>query len=513
MQIDKNLPDNINELKKLFVKTIQENQQIIQNKDHEIQSLKDIILLLQRRKYAPTSEKNPHQADMFNELEDTKIDDHDSAEEITEDEKETITYERRKGKRKPLPASLPRIDEIIDLPEEEKIGMKYVGDEITEQLEIEPAKVFVKRTIRKKYAPIDQLSSETFKIAPLPPQLLPKTMASASLIAYIITAKYVDALPLYRQEKIFERINAELTRQTMCRWLIKVSNLVVPIYNLLQDKLLERNYIQFDETTTQVLNEDGKKATSKSYMWVRHAPGENPIVLYDYAPTRSGQVPLELLAGFRGYLQVDGYDGYSRACEEYKLIRVGCWDHCRRKFFDASKTSGGKGVGKKALDMIKKLYKIEEEIKELSEDKIIIIRQQKSAPILDEFKKWIDKLRGKITPKSVAGKAVHYAFNEWKYLSVYITNGNINISNAWVENAIRPFCIGKKNWLFSSTVDGAKASAMFYSLIETAKKNGIEPFDYCVPQKAISWMREGPSESAYRSRFQTTISSVVKEAA
>ena len=356
MQIDK-LPDNINELKKLFVKTIQENQQIVQNKDQEIQSLKDIILLLQRKKYAPTSEKNPHQSEMFNELEATQIDDADSA----EDENETITYERKKGKRKPLPASLPRIDEIIDLSEEEKKGMKYIGDEITEQLEITPAKVVVKRTIRKKYAPIDQLSDETFKIAPLPPQLLPKTMASASLIAYIITAKYVDALPLYRQEKIFERINAELTRQTMCRWLIKVSNLVVPIYNLLQDILLEKNYIQFDETPTQVLNEDGKKATSKSYMWVRHAPGENPIVLYDYAQTRSGQVPLELLAGFSGYLQVDGYDGYSQACEQYGLIRVGCWDHCRRKFFDASKTSGGKGVGKKALDMIKKLYKIEEE--------------------------------------------------------------------------------------------------------------------------------------------------------
>ena len=473
MQIDK-LPDNINELKKLLVQTIQENQQIVQNKDQEIQSLKDIILLLQRKKYAPTSEKNPHQSEMFNELEATQIDDTDSA----EDEKETITYERKKGKRKPLPASLPRIDEIIDLSEEEKKGMKYIGDEITEQLEITPAKVVVKRTIRKKYAPIDQLSDETFKIAPLPPQLLPKTMASASLIAYIITAKYVDALPLYRQEKIFERINAELTRQTMCRWLIKVSNLVVPIYNLLQDILLEKNYIQFDETPTQVLNEDGKKATSKSYMWVRHAPGENPIVLYDYAQTRSGQVPLELLAGFSGYLQVDGYDGYSQACEQYGLIRVGCWDHCRRKFFDASKTSGGKGVGKKALDMIKKLYKIEEEIKEFSADEKIIIRQQKSAPILNEFKKWIDELRGKITPKSVAGKAVHYAFNEWKYLSVYITNGNINISNVWVENAIRPFCIGKKNWLFSATVDGAKASAMFYSLIETAKKNGIEPFDY-----------------------------------
>lgn len=463
MQIE-SLPDNVDELKKLLLK---QNQ--------EIQILKDTIVILQRKKYAPTSERIEGQAYLFNELEDTAASDDEVA---SEEEKIKVTYERKKGKRAPLPASLPREDIIIDIPEEEKVGMKHIGDEISEKLEITPAKVFVKRIVRKKYAPIDETTDAAIKIAPLPAQLLPKTMASASLIAYILTAKYVDAMPLYRQEKMFERICAELTRQTMARWIIQVSKKVIPIYNLLQEILLARNYIQFDETPTQVLKEDGKKATSKSYMWVRHSPGDKPIVLFDYSPTRSGDVPLELLSGFSGFLQVDGYDGYGRACREYNLTRVGCWDHCRRKFYDALKSSNGKGVGKTAIDMIKKLYKIEEEIADLPADRKLEMRKEKAEPILKEFKEWIDKIYGKVTPKSIAGKAVSYAYNEWKYLSAYTMDGNLNISNAWVENAIRPFCLGKKNWLFSASVEGAEASAMFYSLIETAKKNNIDPFDY-----------------------------------
>jgi hypothetical protein len=264
----------------------------------------------------------------------------------------------------------------------------------------------------------------------------------------------------------------------MARWLIKVSDQLVPLYNLLQGKLLSKTYLQMDETTVQVLKEDGKKATSKSYMWVRHAPGEQPILLFDYAPRRSGSIPMELLEGFKGYLQVDGYDGYSSACEQYKLDRLGCWDHCRRKFFEASKTSNGKGIGKKGIDRIKKLYKIEDKIRHFLPEEKKKIRQEKSLPILEEFKNWIDELQGKITPKSRAGKAIRYACNEWKYLVRYVEEGSLNISNAWVENAIRPFCVGRKNWLFSASVNGAKASAMYYSLIETAKMNGLDPFDY-----------------------------------
>lgn len=453
---------------------ILELKKIIILKDRQISDLLDTIKILQRKKFAPSSESSKEPDQIFNELEEIAEGDEGKDEE-SEDEPD-LPSKKKRGKRKPLAEDLPRIETIIDLSDEEKIGMKFIGEEISEQLVIEPAKIYVKRIIRKKYAPID--NTGVIKVAPLPATLLPKSMASASLIAYILTAKFVDALPLFRQEKILARISADVTRQSMARWVIQVSDIVVPLYNLLQDRLLGRDYMQMDETTTQVLNEVGKKATSKSYMWVRFAPGEFPIVLYDYAPTRAGTVPLELLEGFSGALQVDGYDGYASACDQYGLNRLGCMDHCRRKFFDASKTSGGKNIGKKGVNLIDKLYEIEEKIENLSLEERYSIRQEKSVPLLVEIKSWIDEVRSEITPKSVAGKAIHYAFNEWQYLIKYTENPAYNISNILIENAIRPFALGRKNWLFSASVDGAKASAMFYSLIETAKKNGLEPFDY-----------------------------------
>ena len=484
----KDLPNDINELKDLLMASIASKESDLSAKELEIKSkdleitakeleisqLRDTILLLQRKKFGPQSEKSKHQLNLFNELED--IIDTDLKED--QNNEQEITYKRKRGKRKPLPDDLPRVDEIIDLPEEEKKGMKCIGEEISEKLEITPAKIFVRRIIRKKYAPIDNDSVKEIVTAVVPEELLPKSMASTSLIAYIITAKYCDALPLYRQEKIFARISAEITRQSMSRWLIKVSEKLMPLYNLLQDKVLDSTYLQMDETRVQVLKENGKKATSKSFMWIRHLPGVNPIVLYDCSPTRSGQVPIELLYGFSGYLQVDGYDGYARACDEYKLKRVGCWDHARRKFVDAAKTSNGKGIGKKGVYKIKAIYKIEKEIRHKSPEEKKQIRKQCALPLLNGFEDWIDELRSKITPKSTAGKAINYAFNEWKYLVSYIEDGRINISNAWVENAIRPFCLGRKNWLFSSSVEGAQASAMYYSLVETAKLNGLDPFDY-----------------------------------
>ncbi|MDH5580787.1 MAG: IS66 family transposase [Bdellovibrionales bacterium] len=433
---------------------------ILRRKEEEINGLRDIINLLQRKKYASQSEVvDSKQLGMFNELEDI-------IEEDQGPKKEKIKYERSKKRRTRIPDSLPRIEKFIDLPDEEKVcphdgsSLKEIGEEISEQLEIIPAKIQVIKTIRKKYA--CPCCDEGLKTAPHEAQLLPKTMATPSLIAYIIIAKFADALPLYRQEVMFARIGALLTRQSMARWLIDVSNKLIPLYNLLEERLLEREYVQMDETRIQALKEDGKKATSKSYMWVRHAPGVSPIVLYDYDPSRSGSVPLKLLDGFKGYLQADGYDGYEPACNEYNLIRLGCMDHCRRKFHDAFKTGGGKGIGKKALVYFKKLYKIEDQIKDYSPEKKKELRDEKSRPILEEMKGWIDDIREKITPSSVAGKAITYAFNEWKYLIPYLDDGNLNISNSWVENKIRPFCVGRKNWLFSTSVDGANASAILF---------------------------------------------------
>lgn len=474
------LPDDIQELKK---RVIELHNQVVQ-KDQKINHLQDMVNLLQRKKYAPQSEQvNWDQMGLFNEMEDLANAPTEEEDSEIEDEKETITYERtKKKKRARLPENLPREEVIIDLEEKDKVcvhdgaTLKKIGEEVSEKLEIIPAKVFVKKTIRYKYA--CPCCDEGMKTAPAPKSLLPKTMASPSLIAYMIIAKFMDGLPLYRQEKIYDRIGVTITRQSMARWLIDVSQKLMPLYNLLQEDLLSRHYLNMDETTVQVLKEDGKKATSKSYMWVRYASGINPIVLYDFFPTRSGQVPLELLEGFSGYLQVDGYDGYSRVCEKNKLTRLGCMDHARRKFKDAFSTSGGKDIGKRALVFFKTLYKIEDDIEKMTPDEKKKIRQEKSKPILEEMKKWVDDKRSKITPQSVSGKAINYFYNECKYLIGYLEDGMLNISNCGVENKIRPFAIGRKNWLFSDSVEGAKSSAMFYSLIETAKANNVEPFDW-----------------------------------
>lgn len=471
------LSNNVPELKKLII-----------SQYNEIQELKDKINLLQKKQFAPKSEaKCSEDLGLFNEAEeldkDNQVDaEDDKEEEANEEQPDEQKKKKKKKRRTRLPDHLPRQEIIIDLEDKDKI-CKYdgatlvkIGEEVSEKLVIIPAKAIVEKTIRIKYG--CPCCDESLKTPPAPVTILPKSMASASLVAYIVIAKYMDGLPLYRQEAMFLRIGIELNRQSMARWVIQVSLKLMPLYNLLQDLALEEIYLQMDETPVQVLKEDGKKATSKSYMWVRYTSGINPIVLFNYSPSRSGEVPIELLRGFKGHLQVDGYDGYARVCEENKLIRVGCNDHARRKFDEAFKTSGGKDIGKKGLIFYKALYKIEERIENYSPEDKLKVRQEESKKIFLEMKSWVDDKRGKITPQSVGGKAINYFYNEYKYLSVFLEDGKINISNCGVENKIRPFAIGRKNWLFSASVDGADASAMFYSLIETAKANDVAPFDW-----------------------------------
>ena len=337
-----------------------ESEKKLRDREKEIDACKETIRLLQRKKYAPQSEVvNSHQLSLFNEAED--IFEKEKAEVKDDDEDTPTNYKSKKPKRRPrIPKSLPRVEKIIALDGKDRIcphdgtELEEIGEESSEQLEIIPAQVRVIKTIRKKYA--CPRCHGGVKIPELPPALLPKSMASPSLIAYIIMAKYGDSLPLYRQERIFERMGIIIARQTMARWLVNISLELIPLYNLLQERLLEDDYLQMDETTIQVLKEEDRKATSKSYIWARHRPGNYPIVLFDYAPTRKGDIPRKLLEGFKGYLQCDGYDGYQGVCQENNLVRVGCMDHCRRKFYDAYKAAGKKkGVGRKGSHFFKKI--------------------------------------------------------------------------------------------------------------------------------------------------------------
>jgi len=357
----------------------------------------------------------------------------------------------------------------------------HISEEVSEQLDIVPAVVQVIQHRRKKYA--CKTCEGKIKTAALPKQPIPKSNASPGLLAHIAVAKYQDGLPLFRMETIFGRLGIHLPRNTQANWMIKCSELLQPLYNLLNDQLLASGYIHTDETPVQVLNEPNKSPESKSYMWIRKTGDPNQkIILFDYASSRRADVAQSLLPDYQGYLQTDDYAGYNRVAKTEDIIQLGCFAHARRKFIDAQKvTPSKKGQVSKAdmaVEMIKKLYAIEKAIKDKSRDEKYSVRQEKSKAQLEKIKSWLDKALLNTLPKGKTGEALAYMYKNWEKLTVYIKDGRLNIDNNPVENAIRPFAIGRKNWLFSDSQKGAKASAILYSLIETAKANDLEPYIY-----------------------------------
>jgi len=411
--------------------------------------------------------------------------------EQPEEEIVIAAHTRKKKGRKALPADLPRIDVIHDLDDEEKqcncgTEKERIGEEVSEQLEYIPPKLRVIRNIRYKYACKNcegvEDENPTIAIARMPDQIIPKSIATPGLLAHILTAKFADALPFYRQEKQFSRLGIELPRATMCNWGIKVADACDILLDIMQDEILKGPLINIDETTLKVLKSPRK---SKSYVWVfRGGPLDKPIILFQYHPTRSGDAAVNFLKGYEGIVQTDGYCGYDFLDEESNIIHAACWVHARRKFKAVTKVAGNKNNpssnAKAALKYISKLYKIEKDARQenLSATELHQKRQASAVPILDEFKKWLDHRVEKVPPKSLLGKAIHYTLNQWTRLNQYTENGIIKPDNNLVENAIRPFVVGRKNWLFSGSPRGAHASAMIYSLIETAKANSLEPYWY-----------------------------------
>lgn len=448
-----------------------------------VSALEEYIRLERLRRFAAKSEKVSGQYELFNEAELC-----DAAEEALAEQdaaRESPSAQRRKPGRKPLPAELPRICIEHDLADEDKYcpcgcALSAIGEVTSEQLDIVPAQIRVLVNVRKQYA--CRQCDSTLKTAALPAQPIPKSNASPGLLAHIAVAKYQDALPLYRLEAILGRSGVELPRNTLALWMIRAGELIQPLINLLNDTLLSYPILHCDETRVQVLKEDGKPATSHSYMWVRvGGPPTQPIRLFHYADSRSGAVAAELLAGYRGYLHTDDYAGYNGVAAP-GIIRLGCWAHARRKFVEAQKAAAGpKGRAGKAdlaISLIGKLYAVERRIQHLDPDTRHRLRQSDSVPLLQTLRDWLDNTLHTTLPKGLLGKALAYLDKNWSRLTVYVEDGRLSIDNNLAENAIRPFVVGRKNWLFSASVAGAKASANLYSLIETAKANGLEPYVY-----------------------------------
>ncbi len=495
MDVDlKSLPDDASLPKDIVLSLVNEIEVKYQEKIHYLQ---EQLRLFKNELFGRSTERrtlpHPDQLPLF------KGEDDHGAEQAQKPETIVIAaHERKKRGRKPLPKDLPRIDIIHDLSDDEKqcacgARLSCIGQEVSEKLDYIPARLRVERHIRLKYACKSCEGVEddgpTVKIGPAPVQLIPKSNASVGLLAHIAVSKFADGLPLYRQQKIFDRLGIELPRATMANWMVAAARCCSGLIDLLQVEIRSGPLINIDESPLQVLNEAGRANTSKSYMWVfRGGQSEHPLLLYQYQPTRSGKTALAFLDGYRGYIQSDDFSGYDHLDQKSGIVHLGCWAHARRKFVKVvkvrkkhrSKRANPKSLADEALDYIGNLYRIEKQARrlQLEPDQIHKLRQQKTKPLLDKFKDWLEAKRPLTPPKGLLGQAISYALANWEKLIIFIEDGRLRPDNNLVENAIRPFVIGRRNWLFAGSPDGARASACFFSLIETAKANGLEPYAY-----------------------------------
>lgn len=460
-------------------------QQEIEHKNNQIQKqkayidqLEEFIRNLRHKQFSASSEvQNDLQVSLFDEIET------DTAQPLETESIAVAAHRRQPQKAARIPAALPREEIVHDLPDADKIcphdgtPLKCIGAETSEQLDIVPAQIRVLRHLRNRYA--CPCCEQYMITASKPKQPIEKSMAAPGLLAYVATQKYVDALPLYRQTEIFKRIGVGLDRTTLANWMAACGKLIQPLINLIHEKMCEQPVLHMDETRVQVLNEPGRAAQSQSYMWVLRSLAK-PAVLYRYAQSRSGDIAKELLSEYRGALMVDGYEGYNAVCATQNLTRLGCWAHARRKFIEAQKAQGENRTGKadQALTYIQQLYRIEQLAKEQTPEERYVLRQTQAQPILDKLRQWLERSVPHTPPQTLLGKALYYLPHQWPHLIRYIDDGEYPIDNNAAENAIRPFVIGRKNWLFSASQSGAVASANLYSLIETAKANDREPYAY-----------------------------------
>ena len=474
--IDKNMEKQV-DMSKL---SSLDMHQVIADKDEQINKLttklnwfEEQFNLLKSKHFAKSTEKKSIiQPQLFDESDEEVQDDNEQA-------KETITYTRAKPNRKSKnldTSQLPREKHYIDLPEEEKLCtcgacLEKFGEETKEELVFQPATLKVIEHIRAKYT---CRRCETIKMPKAIELPLLKSKAGTSLLAEIILNKYSYHLPLYRQREKFSTLQIDIPDNTLGGWVMRSAEQLEPLGDAFWQQLASVNLLQVDETPVKVLKPD-----KKAYMWLYHCylPGKR-FVIFDFNLSRASEVVNERLKHFTGILQTDGYSGYAGQRKRKDIISLGCWDHARRKFADVVKVCGNNKSGKagKMLEKIAKLYEIESEIKNVSFDERKTIRQEKIKPKFETIKSFLYKINA--PPHSLLGKAVTYCKNQWETLIRYIDHGEAQISNCWVENQVRPFAIGRRNWLFVGNESSAKKAALLYSLLQSCTLNDIDPRAY-----------------------------------
>ena len=468
-------------------------EKVVENQQIRIDQLTELLAKSQKALYGQSSEKrryvfgeDDNQTSLFNEAE---VEANCKAEEPTV--QTIVAAHARKPKRtkEELAETVPVVEVVCDLAEDKRTcgicnaDLRYLGKEhVRDELEIIPAQIRILRYVRFNYvctACEKETGDANIVKASVPTPVMKRSLASTSPVAYVEYQKYANGMPLYRQEKDWANQGVTLSRATLANWIIRPSHeWLEPLYNTIQKHMLTEPLIHADESVLQVLKEEGKKATTESRMWV-YTSGRSPtpVVLFEYQPTRSGQHARRFLEGFSGYLQTDGYSGYNVIPD---VTHCGCWAHLQRKFEEAIPKDADAKKSKAAIgyDYCNRLFAMEHNWMELSAEERHEERQKFAKPLLDEFWGWVMLLNP--LPNSSLGKAVTYALNQKEPLSNFLLDGRIEISNNRAENAIRPYVTGRKNWLFADTTRGAKASAIVYSMIESAKANNLNPYMYLV---------------------------------
>ena len=463
-----------------LLKVISSGNHVLQQRDEKIESLsqerdylKSQLEMLKRMQFGQKRERfegDPNQTALPFEAGSEEL------EQQQEEIREKIEYVRKrpnhKGRAK-LPDHLP-VEEIEIHPEGDLSDMVCIGKEVTEELECEPARFFIKRYIRFKYA---AKNGEGVRIAELPERVIEKGIPGSGLLAMILTDKYADHLPLYRQKQRFARENIQIASSTIDGWTKQALIKLEPLYEQLVFDTKAKGYLQADETPIKVLDKDKKGAAHQGYYWVYHAPLDG-TVLFDYSPTRGSSAPLPILGNFKGYLQTDGYAVYEKYGKKKEVTHLACWAHCRREI--ERSLDNDRPRAEKALTLIQELYAVERKAKQeqCTSEQIKNLRLEKSLPIINQLGKWIFEEIKNTLPKSQIGKAFAYAYSRWDALSAYLYDGNLNIDNNLCENALRGIAIGRKNYLFAGSHEAAQRAAMIYSFFAICKKHDVNPFQW-----------------------------------
>ena len=461
-----------------------ESEKKHQSKDLIISSLHHQLFVLKNAKFGRKSEKleEDKQLDLgFDEAELLAVQDVEPGDVI---ETKTITIKKKKPGRKPLPTTMPYIEHIHDINDADKhcacgCALTHIGNETSEQLDVLPQVTYRVIHIRKKYA--CKSCEDTIITAKPPKQPFPKSLATAGLVAAVIDAKFNRHLPLYRQEDMFKSMGAEISRTNLGNWVVKASELLKPIVNQMVIQIQSHDVAYADETVLQVLNEQGKLSTSTSYMWLfGGGPPDKRCFVYQYHPSRQDAIAKQFFDSFAGYLHADCYSAYVNL-DKSRIKHVACIAHARRYFVDIVKATKNKpGIAKSAIEWFAKLYAIEKQLKEdkATVEQIKQARITEAKPILTQFRQWLLTQQKTVLPKSPLGKALFYSIKHWDSLTQYINDGRLEIDNNRSERAIKPFVIGRKNWLFNSSTKGANASSILFSLVQTCKEHDVDVFAY-----------------------------------